>query len=637
MAELHSGRDFTLHMVMKFMIAKREGHDNANPDLMNFVLNYLLPPIKNEDDLKLRISRLQKFTSLLLNIPLSVVRETGIITVGSEGMANFESIVLYTLQSIKKLLSEGKCERKVEDLISENIYYHEHSGHETFELGLFSWPALFRVIGPSMDRPLLLSDKLTQSLRMISILYELNEHWSTLFCNMSTQQLISKDAFEFIDLETCLSDATSFFQFKYPFLVKSQARIVLLKDNIPRSRVDKKMRSLFTVERKNALIDITKSLTKYSSDFWTPWDFTFINETGTGDGPTKEFYTKVSLDCSRYDLDLWIGEPMTSKDGNVYVNSPCGLFPSPCTKLNKRSRKVLWTIGRLMAKSLLEGRLMDLNFSKALYKCMFAEPIHKQRLKLSDIKHVMPSLSKFVEGMVDVMKEAHLIKADSSLTLEQRSERISNLRYDGCRLEDLCINFTVPGFSEIEMMEGGSNIILTAENVDDYLSLLAWWFFHKGIHEKLECLRKGFQSVISTQCFGRIEVEEIEQIFCGIKTEPWMYDDLEQNCQLEDGLTMHTPVIRKLFRVMTEFSCEERELFLKFVTSSPKLPPGGLKNLRPKLKIKKIVRDSNNDAYFPSSATCYNSLFIPDYSNLDILKERLSMAIRYGAESFDFI
>ena len=636
--------DATLVTLMKFMISQRDRHDDANPEVINFILNYLLPPPRNItgfsiDDIRRRINRLQEFTSLLLKIPLSLVHETGIITVGSEAIANFESIVLYTLQSIKKLLSEGKCKCK-DELIDEFYFYDEPLRHEAINLGLSIWPALMRVIGPSLDQSRLFCDSLTQSIRMISILYELNEHWSTLFCNLSTQLLIPKSAFECIDLLSYLRNTSLFFETNHHFMVKSHVRKLMLKDHISLMRakpLDYDNRILFSVNRKHALVDVMKSLRLYDVDRWALWDFNFQDEIGRGDGPTKEFYTKVSLDCSRYDLDLWIGEPMTSKDGNVYVSSPCGLFPSPCTNLDKRSKQVLRTIGKLMAKSMLDGRLMDLNFSKALYKCMFAQADCGQYLKLSDIKYVMPSLSKFIEGMVDIMKETHLIKADSSLTSDQRSERISSLMYDGCHLEDLCINFTVPGFPEIEMIEGGSNITLAAENVDDYLSLLAWWLLYKGPQLKFIYLRKGFNSILSTGYFKHVQVEDIEQIFCGIKAEPWIYDDLQQNCQLEDGMTVNTPVIKKLFQVMTEFSSEDRELFLKFVTGSAKLPSGGLENIQPKLTIKRIVRNSDTDARFPSSMTCFNTLFLPDYSTLDILRERLAKAIRDGAESFHYV
>lgn len=40
---------------------------------------------------------------------------------------------------------------------------------------------------------------------------------------------------------------------------------------------------------------------------------------------------------------------------------------------------------------------------------------------------------------------------------------------DGCSIEDLDINFTLPGYSNIELKKGGQDIMVTLDNLEEYL------------------------------------------------------------------------------------------------------------------------------------------------------------------------
>ena len=43
-----------------------------------------------------------------------------------------------------------------------------------------------------------------------------------------------------------------------------------------------------------------------------------------------------------------------------------------------------------------------------------------------------------------------------------------NVLYKNSKLENLCLNFVIPGY-EIEMIENGQNIILSANNIEEYI------------------------------------------------------------------------------------------------------------------------------------------------------------------------
>ena len=62
----------------------------------------------------------------------------------------------------------------------------------------------------------------------------------------------------------------------------------------------------------------------------------------------------------------------------------------------------------------------------------------------------------------------------------------------------------------------------------------------------------------------------------------------------------------------------------------------GLKSLSPPLTIvrKSFEATENPDTYLPSVMTCVNYLKLPDYSNVDVMREKLALAAREGQLSF---
>ena len=94
---------------------------------------------------------------------------------------------------------------------------------------------------------------------------------------------------------------------------------------------------------------------------------------------------------------------------------------------------------------------------------------------------------------------------------------------------------------------------------------------------------------------------------------------------------------------MCSFNSDEQRQFLQFITGSPRLPVGGLRSLVPPLTIvRKSVEavasstssSSSADQYLPSVMTCVNYLKLPDYSSIDIMKEKLFKAMKDGQLSF---
>ena len=46
---------------------------------------------------------------------------------------------------------------------------------------------------------------------------------------------------------------------------------------------------------------------------------------------------------------------------------------------------------------------------------------------------------------------------------------LDNLTMDGCSVEDLALDFVLPGYPHIELKKGGKDIAVTLDNLEDYL------------------------------------------------------------------------------------------------------------------------------------------------------------------------
>ncbi len=92
-----------------------------------------------------------------------------------------------------------------------------------------------------------------------------------------------------------------------------------------------------------------------------------------------------------------------------------------------------------------------------------------------------------------------------------------------------------------------------------------------------------------------------------------------------------------MFEVMSSYGRDEQREFLQFVTGCPRLPVGGFKALSPALTVVKKTFDSpdvNPDDYLPSVMTCVNYLKLPDYSSVEIMRDKLRVASREGQYCF---
>ncbi|XP_033337253.2 E3 ubiquitin-protein ligase ctrip isoform X1 [Megalopta genalis] len=531
-------------------------------------------------------------------------------------------------------------------------------------------PYLSPILPPSVT----ISDASLDGLCLLRLLHSLNRHWGVLFPYIKRVNLLSPQ--DFINskiaakasrqlqdplvimtgnLPLWLQQIASVCPFLFPFETRQlllyatsfdrDRALQRLLDSAPElSGSDSQERVTPRLERRKRTIsrtDILKQAEQVIQDLASSkalLEVQYVNEVGTGLGPTLEFYALVSQELQRSDLDLWHGSSNPTETG--YVNAPHGLFPMPISWNTKVShlaklKTKLKFLGKFMAKAIYDSRMLDLPFSLTFYRWLLGE---EHTLTVSDLAYVSPEVHRTLSKLQEVVRQKESMEKDQTLRPHEKAQLIESLSLDGCPIVDLGLVFELPGYENIELRKGGSDIPVNIYNLDQYIKLVAHWFLHEGIFRQMEAFREGFESVFPLSQLRLFFPEELEAVFCGHAQTggKWDVKTLSECCRTDHGYTPDSRAIRFLFEVMSKYSSEEQRQFVQFVTGSPRLPVGGFKSLTPPLTIVRKTFDPSmkTDDFLPSVMTCVNYLKLPDYTTLEIMREKLRIAAQEGQHSF---
>ncbi|TVU13329.1 hypothetical protein EJB05_40379 [Eragrostis curvula] len=430
-------------------------------------------------------------------------------------------------------------------------------------------------------------------------------------------------------------------------------------------RVGRLQRQKVRVSR-NRILDSAAKVMEMFSNQKAVLEVEYFGEVGTGLGPTLEFYTLLSRDLQRVDLGLWrshspddsgmqidgSADDLTAKnldsdslvESRNLVQAPLGLFPKPwppsaIASEGSKFFKVVEhfrLVGRVMAKALQDGRLLDLPLSTAFYKLLLG-----QELDLYDILSFDAEFGKILQELQILVERKRFLESSSGET-----KQIEELCFRGAPIEDLCLDFTLPGYPDYILKEGGENMVVNIYNLEEYVSLVVDATIKTGIMRQTEAFKAGFNQVFDISSLQIFSPQELDYLTCG-RRELWEPDTLVDHIKFDHGYTSKSPAIINLLEIMAEFTPEQQHAFCQFVTGAPRLPPGGLAALNPKLTIVRkhsssAANTSNAtgatetaDDDLPSVMTCANYLKLPPYSTKAVMLKKLLYAINEGQGSFD--
>ncbi|XP_030318746.1 E3 ubiquitin-protein ligase Itchy homolog isoform X2 [Calypte anna] len=270
---------------------------------------------------------------------------------------------------------------------------------------------------------------------------------------------------------------------------------------------------------------------------------------------------------------------------------------NPASYINPDHLKYFRFIGRFIAMALFHGKFIDTGFSLPFYKRILNKPVG-----LKDLESVDP---EFYNSLIWV-KENNIEECGLEMFFSVDKEILGEIKSH-------------------DLKPNGSNILVTEENKEEYIRLVAEWRLSRGVEEQTQAFFEGFNEILPQQYLQYFDAKELEVLLCGMQ-------EIDLNDWQRHTIYRHyTRTSRQIvwfWQFVKEIDNEKRMRLLQFVTGTCRLPVGGFADLMgsngpQKFCIEKVGKEN----WLPRSHTCFNRLDLPPYKNYEQLKEKLLFAI----------
>lgn len=329
------------------------------------------------------------------------------------------------------------------------------------------------------------------------------------------------------------------------------------------------------VNRRNLLHDTLQYLRNNSCNPCWPLKVKFVDENGIDHGGiSQEFFSVITR-------ELHALEPRVFK---LYEDSRLVWF----IQKEHRNSDMFFLIGVLCGMALYNHCVADFHFPLALFKKLL-----KEKPTLEDLKELSPIEARSLQAVLDEDEDS---------------------------VESLYLDFTVQGH---ELVPNGKDILVTKYNRTQYVEEYVDFVFNKSVKKQFGDFMKGFRKGCPSMMWNTFLPVELMAILNGNTKYEW--EELEKNANYK-GYEPTDENIRNFWMVFHELDEERKKHFLAFLTASDRVPVGGMASLS--ITIVNIERE-DPDEYYPVANTCYWFLYLPNYSNVDILKEQLLHAITF--------
>ncbi|KAB1256420.1 NEDD4-like E3 ubiquitin-protein ligase WWP1 [Camelus dromedarius] len=298
---------------------------------------------------------------------------------------------------------------------------------------------------------------------------------------------------------------------------------------------------------------------------------------------------------------------------------------NPASTINPDHLSYFCFIGRFIAMALFHGKFIDTGFSLPFYKRMLSK-----KLTIKDLESID---TEFYNSLIWI--------------------RDNNIEECGLEMY-FSVDMEILGkVTSHDLKLGGSNILVTEENKDEYIGLMTEWRFSRGVQEQTKAFLDGFNEVVPLQWLQYFDEKELELCTAvprTVRVPSWTRADSGvsrcppcvcaaahrallpqvmlcgmQEVDLADWqrntvyrhYTRNSKQIIWFWQFVKETDNEVRMRLLQFVTGTCRLPLGGFAELM----------GNRGLTAAPPHISFFNRLDLPPYKSYEQLKEKLLFAI----------
>lgn len=282
--------------------------------------------------------------------------------------------------------------------------------------------------------------------------------------------------------------------------------------------------------------------------------FQFSNEPGIdAGGLEREWFTLTMEEIFSPGAGLFLacGSAGSNSSGVYHINPISGA-------INPNHLSFFRFIGRVFGKALMTQQPIRANLSLPLRKQIIGSPV-----TFSDLEFVDDELYRNLIWLKTQANEGH---ADI--------------------IESLCLDFSISYTAAnqtvtYDLIDNGSNIAVTVENLDEYLQLRLRHRLLDSVKLQLENMLRGLYEVIPPEWLTVFDYQELDLLLCGVPEldlKDWM-NNTEYMGEYRKQRDRHQ-VIRWFWKAVEGMSNEERVRLLQFTTGCARLPAQGFKALQ---------------------------------------------------------
>ena len=264
-------------------------------------------------------------------------------------------------------------------------------------------------------------------------------------------------------------------------------------------------------------------------------------------------------------------------------------------------------IGRVLAKALLENLTVNCCFNKVIYQLILGE-----KIELNDLVFIDRPLYKSMKHLVSMKEECgeNIALCEIYFTFDYEDEN--------------------GGFHQEDLIENGRDILVTQDNLDQYIDKRIEYYTKSQLSGIKEIIR-GINTIFPVDYLKIFTSDQLGLLINGtpfIDTEDWRMNTKYKDYEDYDN------VIVNFWDIISNLSQEDLSNFLLFCTGSSRVPIGGFKSLesnRGQISKFEIVKTEYYEGKknFLRAHTCFNRLDLPNFPN----KETLNEAIKFALEN----
>ncbi|CAE7022008.1 UPL2 [Symbiodinium natans] len=225
----------------------------------------------------------------------------------------------------------------------------------------------------------------------------------------------------------------------------------------------------------------------------------------------------------------------------------CTYHPNPMSYVTRDHLDFFHFIGRVIGKAIHDAQNLEAWFTRGFYKHMLGKKVIAADLEAFDPEYFSNLKWMLEHDITDIVELYFCAESDD--------------------------------FGQIKVVDlkpNGRSIPVTNDNKYEYIQLMSEHKMTNSVRQQIDAFLKGLHEIVPPELLSLFDDKELELLISGLPDID--IDDLKANTEYHN-YTAQSDQIQWFWKVLSEFSQEQRAWFLQFATGTSRVPVEGFKGL----------------------------------------------------------